>query len=254
MPLDLTDAREDAPAAIAGLEAAPESSLLDVKDAREVTPANINNITVAPMPEVVAAGVTLAKCVLMIMTGALLVLFVYLGIMDYRTGSDISPMYDRIINPNKIGAEIYTLSEFDRMITDLSDLTSGKSASISDAARTNIKSVISLVDKLRSIPLSEKNIIKNCDAIPSDDTKAQFIKQCVDSLEGVRQAAVDASSGIADAQIAADFAGKVIDERAALHSFWIQSAQLILLNLLLPLLTGLFGYVFGTQQGNVRPQ
>jgi hypothetical protein len=108
------------------------------------------------------------------------------------------------------------------------------------------------VDRLRSVPLNEKNVVKACAAIPSDDTKIAVIKQCVETLEGIRQAAVDASSGIADAQIAAEYSSKIIEERAALHSFWIQSAQLILLNLLLPLLTGLFGYIFGTQQANSK--
>jgi len=37
--------------------------------------------------------------------------------------------------------------------------------------------------------------------------------------------------------------------QAAFHSFWVQMAQMVLLNLLLPLLTGLFGYIFGTRQG-----
>jgi hypothetical protein len=50
--------------------------------------------------------------------------------------------------------------------------------------------------------------------------------------------------------MAAESAQKIQDQRQSLHLFWIQAAQLILLNLLLPLLTALFGYIFGTQQGS----
>lgn len=42
---------------------------------------------------------------------------------------------------------------------------------------------------------------------------------------------------------------KLAQERyTAFHSFWLQAVQLILLNLLLPLLTGLFGYIFGSRK------
>ena len=39
---------------------------------------------------------------------------------------------------------------------------------------------------------------------------------------------------------------QLADQRAAFRAFWLQMAQLILLNLLLPLLTALLGYIFGT--------
>jgi hypothetical protein len=37
------------------------------------------------------------------------------------------------------------------------------------------------------------------------------------------------------------------EERAAQRAFWLQVAQLVLVNLLLPILTGLLGYIFGTR-------
>ncbi len=39
---------------------------------------------------------------------------------------------------------------------------------------------------------------------------------------------------------------QLADQRAAFRAFWLQMTQLILLNLLLPLLTALLGYIFGT--------
>jgi hypothetical protein len=57
-----------------------------------------------------------------------------------------------------------------------------------------------------------------------------------------------AAAGVVNAQVAGESAGKINEQRVAMHAFWIQAAQLILLNLLLPLLTALFGYIFGTQQ------
>jgi hypothetical protein len=60
------------------------------------------------------------------------------------------------------------------------------------------------------------------------------------------------STGIADAQIVVDFATKLNEQRQSFYNFWVHAAQLVLLNLLLPLLTVLFGYVFGTQHNNAN--
>ena len=46
----------------------------------------------------------------------------------------------------------------------------------------------------------------------------------------------------------ADITRQLAEERAAFRAFWLQIAQLILLNLLLPLLTALLGYIFGTSR------
>jgi len=41
---------------------------------------------------------------------------------------------------------------------------------------------------------------------------------------------------------------KIIDARSAAREFWLKLAQLILLNLLLPVLTAILGYTFGSKQ------
>ncbi|SFD94413.1 hypothetical protein [Nitrosomonas sp. Nm166] len=41
-------------------------------------------------------------------------------------------------------------------------------------------------------------------------------------------------------------------QRKAFREFWLQFTQLVLLNLLLPVLTAILGYVFGSREGNNR--
>jgi hypothetical protein len=43
---------------------------------------------------------------------------------------------------------------------------------------------------------------------------------------------------------------KVFDARAAARDFWLKLAQLVLLNLLLPVLTAILGYTFGSKQAS----
>jgi hypothetical protein len=45
-----------------------------------------------------------------------------------------------------------------------------------------------------------------------------------------------------------EYAQDAHEHRQAFRSFWLQAAQLVLLNLLLPLLTALLGYIFGSRE------
>ena len=42
------------------------------------------------------------------------------------------------------------------------------------------------------------------------------------------------------------------DDRIAFREFWLKLSQMVLLNLLLPVLTALLGYIFGTHSGRQR--
>jgi hypothetical protein len=84
--------------------------------------------------------------------------------------------------------------------------------------------------------------------LPQDKSRNEKLDACSKTLESIRQAALEGAAGATNAQIAADSVAKTNEQRQNLHTFWMQAAQLILLNLLLPLLTALFGYIFGTQQ------
>ncbi len=57
-----------------------------------------------------------------------------------------------------------------------------------------------------------------------------------------------AGAGKDAVQQLADLTKELAGQRAAFRAFWLQVAQLILLNLLLPLLTALLGYIFGASQ------
>jgi hypothetical protein len=84
--------------------------------------------------------------------------------------------------------------------------------------------------------------------LPTDATRNQKLDQCIAAIGDIRQAALGSAASTATSQIAGEATTKIQDQRQNLHTFWIQVAQLVLLNLLLPLLTALFGYIFGTQQ------
>ena len=247
--LDISAAREVKPGEpeVTASEGGPAAMSRQIEDAKSTTPPSSAGVR-AFMSEVAAAGIDLSRLVLAILTGSILVLLGYLIWMEYYVGSDLAPAYSRIVNPNKIGSEVYVLSRMERMLDDFSALKSDKDAVLSDDAKKNVASVAAFVEKLASVPIDAKNKLKSCGALPTGEARNPAVDACIATVGAIRQAAIEASSSVTDGQIVSEFASKLIDERNAFHAFWLQASQMILLNLLLPLLTALFGYVFGTQQ------
>ncbi len=79
-----------------------------------------------------------------------------------------------------------------------------------------------------------------------DLTQGAGVAQAYDSL--VTRAAAGGPDTAEQLRVLGDLAKQLGEQRAAFRAFWLQMAQLILLNLLLPLLTALLGYIFGTTQ------
>ena len=106
-----------------------------------------------------------------------------------------------------------------------------------------------MLGQLPSVTSTQNDQIKACVPLPTDPaTRVLKLDRRLGVIESVRSAALDTAAGATNAQIAGESVNKINEQRQSLHLFWIQVAQLILLNLLLPLLTALFGYIFGTQQ------
>lgn len=104
---------------------------------------------------------------------------------------------------------------------------------------------------LQQLPIltdAQKDQLKGCIPIPpANESRNSKLDQCLEILATVW---LSVSPTESSTRMAREAAEKINEHRQNLHTFWIQAAQLILLNLLLPLLTALFGYIFGTQQAN----
>jgi hypothetical protein len=85
-----------------------------------------------------------------------------------------------------------------------------------------------------------------CIPLPTDASRDDKLSRCLSRILEVRQVAMEARAA-RSAKFANDALDRLSTQRKGIHDFWLQAAQLVLLNLLLPLLTALFGYIFGTQ-------
>lgn len=113
--------------------------------------------------------------------------------------------------------------------------------------------MLALIDRVPGVTDEQKSTLHKCDPPPTDAARPATVRQCLIILNGLQQSAAEAAVDVSNAQIAGDTVDKILAHRQSLFTFWLQAAQLILLNLLLPLLTALFGYIFGSQQAGRSP-
>lgn len=200
------------------------------------------------MPAVTKAGITLAKAVLYITGGAIILLMLYLVWMDRSVAGDVADAYKQVLNPSRIGSEYYTVGRLEQFGSDLSAARADPKYNLSAEQTQRDREVVGLLEQLPSLGSPQRSQLDQCIPPPTDATRNDKLGQCIAVADSLRQAALSAAATAMTAQAAGESVGKIQEQRQSLHQFWIQAAQLILLNLLLPLLTALFGYIFGTQQ------
>lgn len=245
-PGDVGIVAKDIPS-VAGPEGVPSATA--VAEARPFDPPQIG-VTAFPMTGQVFAGFKLAKIVLSITAATIAILVIFLAVMEFVIGSDIRTAYERVLSPSRIGAEFLMIGELDKLSNDLTVLRKNPAVQWNTDSLQNAQKVIQVIGEVPSIAADQKTKLQLCLQPPSttDSGRDSKLDACIAILGGIRQAILDAVASTTDVKVAGDSAAKVGEQRQALHTFWIQAAQLMLLNLLLPLLTALFGYIFGTQQ------
>jgi hypothetical protein len=93
------------------------------------------------------------------------------------------------------------------------------------------------------------NEVRDQTAEQSDaDERTKAFDECVQILGPLRLLSTSQAIDLDRLRLMKEFAQDAHDHRQAFRSFWLQAAQLVLLNLLLPLLTALLGYIFGSSQ------
>ena len=211
------------------------------------TPTEVPGVT-TKMSAYAAAGLELSKRVLLITAGAILILTVYLAWIDRQISADIQSLYGNTESSPRLGLEIRTLAQFDQLSTDLRAAQVNPSAWPS-AAQQNASDVVALLERVPSIGATARAEIAACAPPPAANAvnRAQIVQTCITRIDALRHEGLESAQRAIILEAAGEAATKLNEQRVAQHTFWIQGAQLILLNLLLPLLTALFGYVFGTQ-------
>ncbi len=227
-----------------------------VGSAPPVTPAPTDATAQNIPPTTPFLGFRLAKIVLTITAASILALVLYLLFMEWRIAYDVREAYHEVLTPDRVGAQYLVVAQLQKLSDDLGNVRQNASAQMGADSLDNARKVVAQIVQLPAITTAQRTQLQGCVPPPAatDAARASKIEDCLILLGAVKQATLQALASGTDAKIAADSSGRIGDQRENLHKFWIQAAQLILLNLLLPLLTALFGYIFGTQQVQQQPQ
>jgi hypothetical protein len=243
MPINLAAAQLVEPPTVPGINPAPEA--IDLAAAKSVEPPVVHGIE---PPYNVAVGFQLAKIVLGVVAAALLVLVLYLWSGDRQFTADLRLVYKEVVAQSAVSKEFPSSDSVEKQAKSFRDAATNPQLKLSADDETGARTLIATLTRLGSITDQNKAVLAACIPFPSiKANRTAALTKCADILDSAKKGATDATS-LDRLKALTDFAKEVNDQRQSFHTSWLQEAQLILLNLLLPLLTGLFGYIFGTQQ------
>jgi hypothetical protein len=269
MSVNIVGAQQSAPPAVPGLNAQPDGANLST--ARTDKPDASLGVT-AVLDAKAAAGMELAHKVLWFIAGAVFLLLVFLTIFEFKDLNVQWTVDERVLHQVSAGGAFPDPARIEKWAEAWrsgSPPTSGQLAewrSLADLLR-------------RGGGLSERQIdaLKPCanppktPAITSASTSApgttlvatgttQQLRQpgviaaaCADLLDMIDSEAMSAATSLEKDKLLTDFAKDVDAQHQTFRTFFMQLAQMLLLNLLLPVLTALLGYIFGTQQAQQKP-
>jgi hypothetical protein len=213
----------------------------------------------ADMPPITRAGVVLAKTVLCYIAGTIVLLLAILTLTEVIDAQHQYALQDDFTRQASLSPVLPDAAKLEAWRSGLNEL----SVNVSRAATADQQNAWrELYDRLRlndSISQRQAGILTPCVApsgtepsrtqppLPRQATLEQ-LAACADLLHTLETESRSAAVNTDKIKLLSDFAKEAASEHQNSRSFWLQIAQLILLNLLLPILTALLGYIFGTQQ------
>lgn len=214
--------------------------------------------TISETLAVATHGVELTKFLLTILLVSIVILTGYLIVLDSITSARVDAEYDRLFHAisktaNRRVDDIDGLSSF---------LKSAKAATpekrIEEAVILNAKNTLNELTKEHDIVDQDASELSKCvDSaslpIPKPPDFDTQIDKCTRILDSTRYFA-GGPMDIDRLRLMRDFVKDAQEHHQSFRTFWISATQLILVNVLLPLLTALLGYIFGRQSAQGAPK
>jgi hypothetical protein len=247
MPIDLTQAEKVVPDA---LPATDLGDRINVANAESEKLGIVAGITAEKMPAVVAAGVELAKYVLAMVMASIVLLTIYLFVMDVANGRSLDRAYDSVFREASAGPDFPDVGEVERIAKLFAQAAERPDFTLTVDDERAGRSVVEALGRVAILSDVQRADLSHCLPLASGEQRVAVLTRCADTLRSLEKGAIGAAANLEKIKVLTDFAKVVNEHRQTFRTFWVQVAQLVLLNLLLPLLTALLGYIFGTNQGN----
>lgn len=219
---------------------------LDLATAQTVNPPTVPDGKLAPLS---AAGVKLTQWVLLILAAVLLILLLAITVQEWRVISVTSEAHGKAL-------EKITALQPGSGSSPLLDaaITAAKSlqAASQDTAKASANQMIEKLDQLKTeYPerASEVNkLIADVKLIAANGkTDEAVVKALPARLEAIRASRMGTAEALELLKAQQELQKAYAESINHTREFWKSMAQMILINLLLPPLTGLLGYVFASK-------
>jgi len=247
--IDLSAALKDELPAITGITAEPAStdSRLNLRKAITDRLTGQSGISMNAMPPIAAAGVQLTKLVLFMVMASIVLLTLYLFVVDLRNGASLDGAYQSVIRQATVGFDFPDAVAIARLEKLLDTAMHAPDRQLSADELRDSLAIVSVIGRVPTTSDLQREDLKRCVPLPlAPADRTQLLSRCIDTLAVLQQGASNAAVNAEKLRTFTEFAKEVNEHRQTFRTFWLQLAQLILLNLLLPLLTALLGYIFGT--------
>ena len=222
-----------------------DAILANVGWAGTAVPFDLTEVKATPLGPLTRVGYDLARLVLGLTASAFVILTIILAIAEFRMAPRRELTY-----PEGLAIAANARLEVDdarwSWLRDQFDHARADPAWVTPEA----VEVGRLIDKLQANPelaAADKPLLEACRKMPpaAATGREDALRRCaaiVDRHLPSRGSLAERVKMIQELQ------KQAADDRQAFRAFWLQMAQMILLNLFFPLLTALLGYIFGTQQ------
>ncbi len=204
--------------------------------------------TLASLDARTAAGVDLARRTMVMIAAAIIILIIVLLVAEVSERNAMD-------QTNAQAMAIVTAKSLGTQDSRLPGVLAGLRRSASDATwampKPDTDDAQAMIEQARKNPTitdsQRADLDKKCIPLPLATVKdrAAILERCASALQVLSVVEGSLGQRMGFMEVLAKSLG---EERAAERAFWLQVAQLVLINLLLPILTALLGYIFGTQQ------
>lgn len=237
--------------ALAGVGVAPTDIEAYVITAREAgEEPKEYSATISKMGELAKAGVGLAEFVMWMIVGAVAILLVMALISEWRETTASNKAAELTLTAPPSAAPAVEDKQLSGVVSLLRQAAANPALVLPPVEIENARLVINKALKLPAITGEQKSGLDNkCIPLPPRTLKdrALVLERCAVTLEAVF---VPPAADVQRLALIKELQKAQAEERTARRAYWMQIAQLVLINLLLPILTALLGYIFGTRQAN----
>lgn len=252
MAIDLSNVpQRAAQAAPLDIGQAPPADRVQLDDSTPRREAHTVALTARalPMDGKSAAGVGLARFVLWAALTSIVLLLGLLAWSDHRNSASVDQAYalvHRLAEAARPGAD---RGRAEGALARVEAALEG--TPLTEAEIRDLRSALQALLGFPNLPARQRDSLTACIGVAPQIGRDAHMRQaafsCALALDWIRREAATPADAERIRQMV-DFTREVDEHRQGFRSFWLQAAQLVLLNLLLPVLTALLGYIFGSRE------